>query len=158
MVVFLYTEGIQLIAAHSGGRYSDLTQEVSVLVSFVKYCNLFVNWRKTKFDNKNNEKEKTSNYPLFNHECLTFYNNNVLIYIYDKYIFIVWFTSKHSVFFLLINVIECERWWLQELELIALCTWQRASFWIRWRGGSVMVWGFCWVFRGVVWVRGCGFE
>ena len=26
MEVFLYTEGIQLTAAHSGGRYSDLTQ------------------------------------------------------------------------------------------------------------------------------------
>ena len=27
MVAFLYTEGIQLTAAHSGGRCSDLTQE-----------------------------------------------------------------------------------------------------------------------------------
>ena len=27
MEAFLYTEGIQLTAAHSGGRYSDLTQE-----------------------------------------------------------------------------------------------------------------------------------
>ena len=27
MVAFLYTEGIQLAAAHSGGRLSDLTQE-----------------------------------------------------------------------------------------------------------------------------------
>ena len=28
MVAFLYTEGIQLTAAHSGGRCSDLNQEV----------------------------------------------------------------------------------------------------------------------------------
>ena len=27
MEEFLYTDGIQLTAAHSGGRYSDLTQE-----------------------------------------------------------------------------------------------------------------------------------
>ena len=27
MVAFLYTEGIQLTAAHPGGRCSDLTQE-----------------------------------------------------------------------------------------------------------------------------------
>ena len=27
MEAFLYTEGIQLTAAHSGGRYFDLTQE-----------------------------------------------------------------------------------------------------------------------------------
>ena len=27
MEAFLYTKGIQLTAAHSGGRYSDLTQE-----------------------------------------------------------------------------------------------------------------------------------
>ena len=27
MVAFLYTEGIQLTAAHTGGRCSDLTQE-----------------------------------------------------------------------------------------------------------------------------------
>ena len=27
MVAFVYTKGIQLTAAHSDGRYSDLTQE-----------------------------------------------------------------------------------------------------------------------------------
>ena len=31
MEAFLYTEGIQLTAAHSGGRCSDLTQEVQHL-------------------------------------------------------------------------------------------------------------------------------
>ena len=32
MAVFLYTEGIQLTAAHSGGRCSDLTQEDATVV------------------------------------------------------------------------------------------------------------------------------
>ena len=31
MVAFLYSEGIQLTAAHSGGRYSDLAQEGTLL-------------------------------------------------------------------------------------------------------------------------------
>ena len=47
MVAFLYTEGIQLTAAHSGGRCSDLTQEEVLylwrynLYSQVKYFNKF---------------------------------------------------------------------------------------------------------------------
>ena len=35
MVAFSYTEGIQLTAAHSGGRYSDLTHKY-IHKSFVK--------------------------------------------------------------------------------------------------------------------------
>ena len=35
MVAYLYTEGIQLTAAHSGGRCSDLTQENVLFIVLV---------------------------------------------------------------------------------------------------------------------------
>ena len=38
MEAFLYTEGIQLTVAHSGGRYSDLTQEEVQLLWRYNLC------------------------------------------------------------------------------------------------------------------------